>query len=254
MIRIALLLAGLALVLPRDAVAEPKIHLSWQGCTPTQLVEPYTQTDHVLTVLLDGAEGDFSGIDVKFAVFDPCFGGGAYVPDAWRFDAAGCRAGELAFARPAVADGCPGLIPGGGITVNKVTTGILEGSIFSPMAALFVQVQTAFATRHLSAGTRYVVAQVTIPMAGTLGGADPTGQLCGCAAAPRALVFASGSLLGAAQINLSEGQMAFWVQEDYCSIARTVPPGLAAADPAPTSCLVTPAIPSTWGALKGSYR
>jgi hypothetical protein len=259
MIRIALLLAGLALVLPRDAVAQPKIHLSWHGCTVLeQQIEPYTQTDHVLTVSLDDIEGDFNGIDVTFAVFDHCTPGGAFIPQAWRFDPAGCRAGLLSIARPASVDGCPGLAPGlGGLSYNYVTTGFVDRYIGGPVTvhvpALLVRIQTTFATRHLSAGTRYIVAQVTIPMAGTLPTADPTGEVCGCGAAPRALMFEQGYLDGASPVALSEGFPAYWVEYVNCAIAPKVPPALA-GDPDPASCLVTPAVAPSWGSLKALYR
>ena len=80
MSRTALLLLILTFVAPRLASAddppEPRIELHWNTCG-NQAIEPYTPTDHVLLVMLAGAEGDYSGIEVTISVdgrcTQPCF-------------------------------------------------------------------------------------------------------------------------------------------------------------------------------------
>jgi len=258
MTRIALFLAVVALTCPGVALAQ-NAHLSWHGCTTSEAfdIEPYTPTDHVLTVLIDGVDGDFEGIDVTIGVYDYCTPGGQFIPKAWQFQPGGCREGLLTIARPASVDGCPGLVPGSGFTLDAVTTDkvtrYLGMDAFATVPALLIHVRTAFPMRHLVAGQRYVVAQVTIPMAGTTSGPDPSGEACGCGGAGRVLAIESAKLDGGTPFQLFPVTEAFWVDFVRCAVSPKGPPALD-GEPDPPSCLVTPARAQSWGAVKAGYR
>lgn len=100
-----ILLASLSLVTNAES-ATPWIELRWNSCNGSNGVEPYTPTDHVLFVVLNGAEGDYNGIQCTIGVDRRCnyWPGASAIPDAWRFDNAGCQAGLLrTHDRPATA-------------------------------------------------------------------------------------------------------------------------------------------------------
>src|SRR5690348_969532 len=121
-----ILVASLLLLCPALVSAYPQVDISWTGCNAGENLVPYDASDHVATISLIGADGDFDGFDITCVVNDRCIGLGSF-PDAWRFDAAGCQAGMLRVTRPASLGGCPGLVPGGGVTYESATFGsVLE--------------------------------------------------------------------------------------------------------------------------------
>jgi hypothetical protein len=257
------LVALLALVAVRDGSAG--VGLRWNGCSSpiTNLnVEPYSATQHDLIVTLSGYEMDANEIDLTIAVYDPCFGEGEFIPQAWRFDAGGCQAGALTIDRPASFDGCDGLVPLAGPTFESVTaeeihTTIGEQNFPVTYRVILIRIAQTFPTRHLVASDRYVVARIRLDMSHTVAGVDPSGEACGCGSAPRQITFVHGTIVGPqgggpiSNSGLIE-DLAFWVDTDFCIIDKPAPPGTnGGADPL---CMTTAARSSSWGAIKAQYR
>ena len=223
-------------------------------------IEPYSAADHVLTVSITGVDGDVYGVDFTIAIVDPCSPEGQFIPQAWRFDPAGCQAGALRITRPASVDGCPGLPPGSGTpTLEAVTTEMIGGFLFPPdnsvikSPAVLVHFAQIFPTVHFTAGQRYVAAQITFPMGQTVAGADPEGVKCGCAAAPRLLTVIKGGITTSlGDIPSGTGNAVYWVDFVGCAIAPKGPPATdTGSDPA---CLTTASRSTSWGAIKSQYR
>jgi len=254
------LLAMLALCAAGEAGAG--VELRWNRCSSPVTdynVEPYSAGVHDLIVTLSGVDMDASELDFTIAAYDPCSSDGNYIPQAWRFDAAGCQAGALTIDRPASFDGCDGLIPLPGPSIESVTAGEIHATIgqhYDPVTypAIFVRIAQKFATRHLVATERYLVARIRLDMGNTVAGVDPAGKACGCGSAPRQIGLLEGTIDGFPFYNNSGNieDNAYWAGMDFCVIDRPAPPATNwGADPA---CLTTAAHPRTWGAIKASYR
>lgn len=257
MIRLALLLLLVSLLAPTaafaDDPAQPRIELHWNTCG-NQAVEPYAPTDHALLVILTGAEGDYDGIEVTIGVDGRCnpSSGGWDIPDAWRFDNAGCQAGLLRITRPASDNGCPGLVASQ--TLDAVTLGTQHeyyggpGNVEADLPAILIRITSIFPLRHLTATSKYVVAKITIPMQETVANIDPNGVLCGCGSTPLKIEPIQ-TMLSPIPGQYVGGYRTAWVQDNYCMIAPQPTPGLNAQP-----CYVVPASSQSWGAVKAFYR
>ena len=257
------LVALFALFDARDASAG--VGLRWNQCASPITnfnIEPYSATQHDLIVTLTGYEMDANQIDLTLVVYEPCFGEGDFIPQAWRFDAGGCQAGALTIDRPVSFDGCDGLVPLVGPTFESVTAQEIHASVGQhndPVTyrAIFIRIAQTFPLRHLVATDRYVVARIRLDMSHTVAGVDPSGNACGCGSAPRQITIWNGSIAGPQggdQLGWSGflEDLAFWADADFCVIDKPSPPATnGAADPL---CMTTAARPSSWGAIKAQYR
>ncbi len=255
---------SLALVATPPA-ARADVWLGWSGgCTPPPFeIESYSTADHVLTVSIDGISVQANGIDITLAIFNRCFGEGDFIPQAWRFDPAGCQSGALRVEHPASFGGCAGLPPGPNdpmlelVSVSNVTEYVGREGFPHTYPVVYVRVAHTFPTTVLLEGQRYVVARIHFDMSNTVAGADPTGQACGCGSTGREIQVVNASLGTITEpygLRQSYANQAFWSEGVGCVIdAPKFPAGDAAAasDPA---CLTTAAAPRSWGALKAQYR
>ena len=255
------LFALIALLTPTGASGG--VGLRWNGCASAlSNVEPYSAGVHDLIVTLSGYDGDVNEVDLTLIVFDGCSQEGQYIPEAWRFDAGGCQAGALTIDRPASLDGCDGLVPIPGATIETVTaadyhTTVGQGNYPVVYPSIFIRVAQAFPTRKLVASERYVVARIRLDMSHTVAGVDPTGDACGCGTTPRRITLFNGTIggpTGTSQVypsGLLEDE-AFWHSLAFCIIDKPSPPLTNRGDV--PACLTTEARASTWGAIKAQYR
>jgi hypothetical protein len=258
------LVAILLLVGVGDASAGVGLH--WNGCSSpitNYNVEPYSAGMHDLVVTLDGYGFDANEIDVTLIVYDPCSSDGGFIPQAWRFDAGGCQSGRLSIDRPASLDGCEGLVPLGGATIESVTAAPFNTTIGQhndPVTypAIFIRIAQTFPTKQLLASNRYVLGRIRLDMANTVAGVDPAGKACGCGSAERQIAFFGGTIGGPSGSGPLQGGQgliednAYWAGMDFCVIDKPSPPATNwGADPL---CLTTSSTSRSWGAVKAHYR
>lgn len=243
------------------------VGLHWNSCSSPIVnfnVEPYSAGTHDLVVTLDGYELDADAIDLTLIVYDPCSQKGKYIPQAWRFDAAGCQAGRLTVDHPASLDGCEGLVPLSGFPIESVTAGAFDtviGQHNDPVSypAIFIRLAQTFPRKHLTWSSRYVVARIWLDMSNTVADIDPAGGACGCGSAMRQIAFLKGTIDGpegtVPLYGMNTGLIednAYWADMDFCIIDKPVPPQVEGTDDPP--CMTTAAHGRSWGSVKALYR
>jgi hypothetical protein len=173
--------AALAIWMAGPAHSQPVFNMAWNGCYGTSgVVAPPAQnlewTDRfaqyklyasVTNVSIPAGEFVF-GHDVYIEI-------GVNLPDAWRFDPAGCQTANAAQVNynDLGAIGCPGLRSGASVTV----TGFIWTDPVAGMAV--ISAATGYPDGRASAAadpsTTYLLWEMTFPMtsAGTAGGSGP---------------------------------------------------------------------------------
>jgi hypothetical protein len=256
----ALLALTLLLFAPSPAFAQ--VHTAWGDCNATDPSnENWSAGDHVLTIYVTGVGGDFQGGSFRLVVADRCYQEGRYLPQAWRFDAAGCQAGMLRVEYPASATGCATLGPRG-VSFESVTAEI-EREFLTPRdtlqyPALVVRAGGTFQPTHLDPSGSYVLARIHFDMTNTVADADPAGVLCGCGASPRGLWVTNATLtttdgydMPLYTVNVASWNMYFPCIIDPFARKGAFAVATLAADP---SCMTTAAHARSWGGVKAMYR
>jgi hypothetical protein len=248
------------LLFPTPAAAD--FLISWGDCDLANGGNRnWSATDHVLTVYVTNVEGDFDAVDFTLAIDGRCEPTAQFIPQAWRFDPAGCQAGMLRIERPRTVTGCPSLAPGlGAVSFETVSTGfILQSAGMHPdvweVPAMLVRGAHTFPLTHLQASQNYVVAKIHFDMSSTVAGADPAGKLCGCGSTPIGLQIMKARLDGPLGYHEGNGgDYVAWNNYVRCIVDGRIGRETHAAPEADPSCLTTAALPATWGRVKASYR
>ncbi len=256
-----LLLSALALV-SATTPAHSNALVGWSGCTPViNEIEPYSAADHVLTVTIIGRGFVASSVDVTIGVFDRCTTDSPFIPQAWRFDVAGCQSGALRVERPESYGGCESLAPAPGtpvveeITVAPYTEFLYPTNTPLTYPVLFIHLVQEFEPKLLVFNQHYGLARIHFDMTNTVEGVDPSGTACGCGGASRQLQVMSGLLSGPGGLGLIRAMNAVgWAAQRYCIYNGPQPPTTEASLAADPACMTTGALPRSWGALKAQYR
>jgi hypothetical protein len=241
--RVALLsLVLLAQATGASAYGLPKLELLWDTCWPTG-----SDSDHLQDFegpgtyrqVMSAWEFGFplTGIAVDIVVnavdldVDRC--APLPLPDAWRFDAAGCQAGRLTFSRAAVAEDCPAFAPPGAVEVAQ-----FEYDDYS--LASHVRLQLSFPVFTPDPTVRYSLWQIAYDHTNSAAGEAGGGS---CGGAEIQMCFKYGGTWTDA-----EGTTRYF--NDFGCPHWQAPDWLGSS----CNCLCVAARGSTWGRLKGLYR
>jgi len=254
---LALILAGLfVLPAPLPAAAAPPalVNMSWNGCVSPVDLGPASGPVRSLVISESGITEPVGGVMFSLEL-GTMFSG---LPDAWRFDAAGCNGlNWQALLQPGGA-GCP----------------VLHGSMQPLFSALYEYVQVSplvavgrirFAESFTPAavpgtGPLTVVKFVFDQSASSLG--PTTADSCGCLS--RAVCF---SFLQASYLDAQSNEIPLGIGEDHLtwndpqdthtSCGAVTDPFVRAGFYPDTSCVAqvpVPARAASWGSVKNMYR
>lgn len=240
----------LAAASPEIAPAAPGvIDLSWGNCSPVVAdVASGTQTASLIASVL-GNDETHVAYQVRFLMADAT----RHVPDAWRFDAAGCQGSSLVTMNHipvgALAKTCPAFQGiGASIQIRDydfVPPGsqLLKSEIRGVLANTYPSGMTSVATQ------RYFLAEFLFDHQFSAEGPGTPGVTCGGLETPMCFVL----FWGPPEIHGSAGTSSFIRQSDGVELYFQ-PGNIAVTVNGFHGCPYVPAARSTWGQVKGAYR
>jgi hypothetical protein len=211
------------------------VSMTWDGCTgpvdkTTNVGGPYAL---FLTVI--GQDEPHKAYDVRFL-----YGNASQeVPDAWRFDAAGCE-GSTLIQQNVATKTCPGFMQSApGLQIRKVQfSPPSDPYVTSLMQVLLANSYNAGVTT-VDPNTRYLLEQVVFDLSAAVDGAGSPPATCG--GFEQTMCF---RLTLATWLDLN-GSEHYFVLEDF---------NLHASFNGPSPCAFSPARATTWGSVKNQYR
>lgn len=225
-------------LLATSASASPSASVNWGSCpfpagasTNRNMGSGPKET---ITVTAKGLSGPVQAGQVILRFAAP---GG--LPDAWRYDEAGCEAGRVSFENDAAADPCPPLVGANPRSIAK-----FEYDVLTQTGRLtYVQ---AFDVLNADPNVTYTIGRFTFDHSPP----DP----CGCLETPVCIAISYATYLDGAgnEIPYVIGQ-GYLTWNDPTNSSHC--PNTGSCDLCITgACVPTPVHPGTWGSLKASYR
>jgi hypothetical protein len=235
--RLGILMAVIAASLGTSRGEAQTVDLSWDVCSPivTNQVPMEETIVHIHASVL-GQSQAHSAHRVWWVIGDV----NDQLPDAWRFDGAGCNNGLYAIsaaAPPALAKMCPSFVPNSTpqFTVRLFQLAPPSLGLPATMGLALIDVRYPSAVQNPDAGIRYHLAHFAFDMAfGVFGPADP--------------MFACGGLETPVTIRLVPERTG-WKDPNGVETLWQIGHGTLTMIGGPV-----PANASTWGQIKGQYR
>jgi hypothetical protein len=236
----AILLCCLVVVLLPAALpagADPSVRLSWGSCDPVVANQDFAGPDTYRAVISGtGIAGTYIGFELQLIVL-PSDGGP--LPDAWRFDAAGCHTPtELDANYYGISKACP-RFPGGSFWTGL---GAYIDHPGTPPNSLWIYLSLLESAVVTDPATRYALVEVLFDRSRSVVGPGTPGETCGGAEVPVCLYLAEAHLYPPDPPDVPmtlENAGITWQGAHYGD-------GICSA--------AIPVQPSTWGRLKALFR
>jgi hypothetical protein len=211
------------------------VSMTWDGCTGPVDKTTNVGASYALFLSVIGQDEPHKAYDVRFL-----YGNASQeVPDAWRFDAAGCE-GSTLIQQNVISKSCPAFMQS---AANLQIRKVQFSPPLDPFATTLMQVLLA---NSYSAGvtsvdpnTRYLLEQVRFDLTDAVAGAGSPPATCG--GFEQAMCF---RLSRAVWLDLN-GSEHYFELESY---------NTHASFNGPSPCAFSPARATTWGSVKGQYR
>ena len=206
------------------------VRLSWTNCDPVLQNLNFTGPGQSEKLILStvGSEDMHKGYRFKIKV-----GNGGTMPDAWRFDAAGCNNGQLSLSTALLNKACPAFqgtnplpIFNYGYQVDGANTATFD-------------ILNAYDTADPAAATRYTLVQGTFDHLFSDSGPQDPAVACGNADAPMCFLLFYTEFLNP---DLTSNE--FGIENDWVTWNGNTSPGCPGVQNEAT----------TWGRVKGLYR
>lgn len=255
---VALLLVGLSSGAAHGAAV---IDLSWDACSPIKhdRVLPGGATLSHLFVLGTGITGPtaayqfrvFMGSDMGSNAFGTC--SPINVPDAWRFDAAGCQGPSL-YSVSTVSKTCPTLSG----TSTPLKTINLSYDPISGQQVLIVALVYSNEPQPADPNVTYQLAHIQFDHTFAVQGAGDPPNTCGGFEKPMCFTLWGGYNVHGDCLPANMVEHGSYVRSDGTEVPFGGGPDDVATfriDAGIQACnLATPARPTTWGAIRAQYR
>ena len=241
----AVTVAVLCAVAPAGWAQTPNLRLSWGTCSPQVQNANFAAATFNMVVSarnLTAADANV-GTDVTVYV-------GPNVPEAWRFDDAGCQTGsQITFNPAALSKACPVMKGANSLTITNAA--------YDPAGTagprLNIRLAITYDTFTPAPGTEYTLWQVGFNHAFSAAGTDADPNTCDQGDLPQCIGATKGVSTTDPQTNPS-----------ILLAATGIPVPFLYASPddefltwnsiAAGGCNPVPALPATWGKVKGLYR
>jgi hypothetical protein len=235
-------LATLVLLMGLSGIAHSQsgcVRLSWGTCDPWVANKSFGSPPYVLVYSIYGVGDVNAGCDSQIRIRHLSSGGSSAVGDAWRFDDAGCQAGEASLSDLALNRGCPAFRGPAPLAITQFANEA-DGSETLRLAV-------AYDDFTPSAGTRYTAWIVTFNHSNSSAGPSPSDHsTCGDADLCENFSFDFAKIL------VLTGQTIALTDCDS-DMSQGAPAGTLATWNGGCASGGT-AEKSTWGKVKGSYR
>lgn len=218
----------------------PQLRLSWGTCSPQVINADFAASTFNLVVSTRNLTAADANVGTDLTLFV-----GPNVPEAWRFDDAGCQTGsQIVFSAAALSKACPVMKGANSLTITNAAYD--AAGVAGPR--LNIRLAITYDTFTPAPGTEYTLWQVAFNHTFSTAGTDADPNTCDNGSLPQCI----GATLGTDPVNPS-----------ILLAATGIPvPFLYAL---PTDQYVTwnsavgcpgsvPALPATWGKVKGLYR
>jgi hypothetical protein len=246
-------LALLALLcIATSANSTPTVSMTWSGCPGSNPPINRSLSDGPIATIVVSATG-FTGpvraVDVRIGVGRVPYAG---IPDAWRFDAAGCAAGGFQALYNAASADCPALVGTNPVTISAFE--FANGKGGARFAAVFDEQPT-------NPSATYTIVRFVFDHSDAFAGLGAREGGCGCVDRPECLSLSYAAWLDTnLEEHLFQVQQSYAVWEDPTNTSHC--PGTndcwgPDCEDFPDPCAApqpTPARGTTWGAIKGQFR
>lgn len=233
------LIASWALLAPAPfAGATPVLSLTWDSCTGPVDKTPSGPGTYSLFASVTGIDQPHKAYEVWLAFGDA----NDAVPDAWRFDAAGCQGSALfrldAVPAREIAAACPAL-SGGAETLPSTSIGFWPPDFGVPTTLMRAFIINAYPSgiTVVDPGQRYFLARFAFDHMYSVTGPGTPGESCGGFEASICFRDVRGAYL------TMDGLAVSFIGE-----------GTQTATFNGGGCGAVPAHPATWGRIKNQYR
>ena len=223
-------LSALALFASTASAQTGNFRLSWENCDPIIVNQDFTGPGQVARLVgsVLGTGNQHKGFRFKVLVQSG-------LPDAWRFDAAGCNTGQVGLSTALLNKACPAFQGANPLPIFNY------GFETDQAGTATLDVLNAYDTAVPSPGTRYTVFQAIFDH--LFSEAGPQDPLVACGNADQPLCLA---LIYTEFLNPDLSSDVFNVENDYVTWQDL---GNSTGCPGPTQNEAT-----TWGRVKGLYR
>lgn len=226
--------------------ADGIVDITW-GTTCTPIVIDITPTAAPLSLIASeiGNDQNHTGYQVRFLIA----AADRTVPDAWRFDAAGCQGVafiQLNHLPPATAaKTCPAFQQGASSVQIKDYS-------FSPVTYPSTEIRAVIANTYpagvtANPATRYFLAQALFDHTFSVTGAGTPGETCGGLEVPMCVALLTGLREG------GEGTTSYLRMADNVEVPF-LPGNTFLTTNGSAGCPATPVENKTWGQVKSQYR
>jgi hypothetical protein len=225
------------------------LQLSWDQCAPLVLNKNSAAGPNVLYASVQGHATEHQAYQVWLLLGDA----NHQLPDAWRFDAAGCNGGFFSFsAQPpvALAKTCPGFVPA---VTQQFTIPVFQLAppglgYLTTLGNAFLAVSYPSGSSNADPGTRYHLVGFTFDHTFSTAGPTP-GDLSSCGSFERGMcIFAVP--YKCSWLDLAGNEFAF----RGVGGTQTTQVVYNGGTPDPNCPGAIPARPSTWGSIKAQYK
>ena len=249
-----LLVAACMALLVGSASAAPTIDLSWSGCSPVlhDRVLPPGATASDLYVIASGLPEPTKAYTFKLYMGSEV---GAcspnVVPDAWRYDNAGCE-GLALMTTSLDSKSCPTLV---GSSTPVLANSLQYDALVQQLVLTF---SASYPTQPANPGTTYSLLHIRFDHTYAVQGAGNPPSTCGGFEKPMCFTLwggfdGHGNCYGPGQVEYGA-----YLAEDGTThpfSAGAVDANSFRIDSSIQACnLATPVKPTTWGAIRGQYR
>lgn len=230
------------------ASAVPAVNISWDSCTgpSDKSILPGTQASLFASVL--GMDQTHLGYQIKIRL---ATGQPAGLPDAWRFDPAGCQGSAFLtidhLAPSAVVKVCPSLQgPLPSVQIKDFAYDAMTGVALTQLANAYPNNNLGNSTQ-INPLQRYFMGRWLFDHSFSVLGATDPGNTCGGlgAAVCQASVTLNANQPPASWVNLAQQEVPFAFQNQFVTTNGNVGGFCPGA---------TPTVPRTWGGIKNQYH
>lgn len=239
----AVTVAVLCAVAPAGWAQAPQLRLSWGTCSPQVQNANFAASTFNMVVSARNLTAADANVGTDITVYV-----GPNVPEAWRFDDAGCQTGsQITFSNAALSKACP---------VMKGTNSLtITNAAYDPAGTagprLNIRLAITYDTFTPVPGTEYTLWQVGFNHAFSAAGTDADPNTCDQGDLPQCI----GSTHGTSNPDTNPSILLAATGSPVPFLyASTNDEFLTWNNASVGTCDGVPALPATWGKVKGLYR
>ena len=236
-----------------SAPASPALSVNWSGCPASHPPVNRNLSEGPISSIVISGHGFTRPVRAVQAWLMVGRTGYTGIPDAWRFDPAGCQAGRFQASYAAASSDCPALV---GDHVTQVSRFDYNGDAGKGVAIF----AAAFDLRETDPNATYTIVRFQFDHSNGFFGLGAKPDSCGCVERPQCLRIVTASWLDENLVEypfVIEQEFATWqdpTNSSFCpGVVECFDPPCDIPDPC-AAPQPTPAHTRSWGSVKSWYR